>query len=58
MSEVKLFETDRRVLTFQDALEKVIDEPRFSDLSIAQVLGTIEVLKMNLWSRMPDRSRP
>jgi hypothetical protein len=58
MSEVKLFETDRRVLTFQDALGAVIDEPRFSDLSIAQVLGAIEVLKMNLWSRMPDRSGP
>jgi hypothetical protein len=58
MNEVKLFETDRRVLTFQDALEAVIDEPRFSDLSIAQVLGAIEVLKMNLWNRMPDRSGP
>ena len=58
MSEVKLFETDRRVLTFQDALESVIEEPRFSDLSIAQVLGVIEILKMNLWTRMPDRSEP
>jgi len=58
VSEVKLFETDRSVLTFQEALEAVIDEPRFGYLSIAQVLGAIEVLKMNLWSRMPDRSGP
>ncbi len=53
MSVINLRDSDPRVLTLQKALAEIIEQKRFDDLSIAQVIGVLELLKLHLWDLVP-----
>ena len=57
MTVTALHDSQVIVQTLSDAISDVLNQERFSAMSVAQVIGVLEILQWGLVSRTPDEAK-